>query len=265
MQSRPTARPTGRDASLRLSPPMQTTISARALLRLTGKAAGLKLKGQQPHFARPLHEGITLIEILVVLAIIAVVSVLVVPGVKSSLEAAKSAKCAGNLKQLGVEINLYAAENGVYPKSPSPPAIWMNVAYMSSNWLCPSRFIKKDNSGSTFTPAYTPNSLIFTINRDVRPISISRPSEIIALIDCDQRSPSGWAIPFLSVSGSSSAATANQPIMGSPITTPDVDVCQGPAGVRYRHQGKANALFLDGHVQSFTKGTILQKNYFTNY
>lgn len=68
-----------------------------------------------------------------------------------------------------------------------------------------------------------------------------------------------------SVPGSSSAATANQPITGSPVTIPDVDICQGPAGVRYRHQGKANALFLDGHVQSFTKGSILQKNYYTNY
>lgn len=201
---------------------------------------------------------------LVVIAIIAILASLVFSMVKSSMQNSQSAKCIANLKQLGIEINIYAAENGVYPKSPPPPALWLNVALMSSNWLCPSRFIKKDNSGSTFTPAYAPNSLIFN-NRDVRPISISRPSEIIALIDCDQRSPSGWAVPLLHVPGSSSAATANQPITGSPITTPDVDICQGPAGVRYRHQGKANALFLDGHVQSFTKGSILQKNYFTNY
>jgi prepilin-type N-terminal cleavage/methylation domain-containing protein/prepilin-type processing-associated H-X9-DG protein len=213
-----------------------------------------------------IYKAFTLIEMLVVIAIISILAALIFSMVKSSMQSSQSAKCIANLKQLGIEINIYAAENGVYPKSPSPPPIWVNVAYMSSNWLCPSRFIKKDaNTGNSFTPAYTPNSLIFTINTDVRPASISRPSEIIALIDCDQRSPSGWAIPLLSVSGSSSAATANQPITGSPITTPDVDICQGPAGVRYRHQGKANALFLDGHVQFFTKGTILQKNYYTNY
>jgi len=210
------------------------------------------------------YKAFTLVEILVVIAIISILAAISFSLVKSSIQNGQSAKCIANLKQLGVEINVYAAENGVYPKNPPPPALWMNVAYLSSNWLCPSRFIKKDNFGSTFTPAYAPNSLIFN-NRDVRPVSISRPSEIIALIDSDQRSPSGWAIPWLSVPGSSSAATANQPIMGEPITTPDVDICQGPAGVRYRHQGKANALFLDGHVQSFTKGTILQKNYFTNY
>lgn len=222
---------------------------------------------RSPQFFRLIrnYDAFTLIEIIVVIVIISILAALVFPLIKSSVQNGQSVKCIANLKQLGIEINLYAAENGVYPKSPSPPAIWMNVAYMSSNWLCPSRFIKKDNSGSTFTPAYAPNSLIFTTNSDVRPVSISRPGEIIALIDCDQRSPSGWAIPFFSVSGSSSAATANQPITGSPVTIPDVDICQGPAGFRYRHQGKANALFLDGHVQSFTKGTILQKNYFTNY
>jgi len=211
-----------------------------------------------------LYKAFTLIEMLVVISVIALLAALSFPLLKSMTQSGQSAKCMANLKQLGIEINLYAAEYGVYPKNPPPPALWMNVAPVSSNWLCPSRFIIKDASGSTFTPAYAPNSLIFN-NSDIRPVSISRPSEIIALIDCDQRSPSGWAIPWLSVSGSSSAATANQPITGVPITAPDVDICQGPAGVRYRHQGKANALFLDGHVQSFTKGTILQKNYYTNY
>ncbi len=211
-----------------------------------------------------IYKAFTLIEILVVIAIISFLAALLFPLVKSMMQNGQSTRCIANLKQLGIEINLHAAENGVYPKNPPPPALWMNVALMSSNWLCPSRFIKKDGSGSTFTPAYAPNSLIFNSN-DVRPVSIYRPSEIIALIDCDQRTPSGWAVPWLEVPGSSSAATANQPITGSPVTIPDVDICQGPAGVRYRHQGKANALFLDGHVQSFTKGKILQKNYFTNY
>lgn len=216
------------------------------------------------HYFIKIHNAFTLIEVLVVIAIIATLSAITFSAVKSSMEKVQSAKCMSNLKQLGVEINLYVADNGFYPKNPPPPALWLNVAYMSSNWLCPSRFIQKDASGSTFTPAYAPNSLIFN-KTNVRPASISRPSEIIALIDSDQRSPSGWAIPWLSVSGSSSAGSANQPITGVPITAPDVDICQGPAGVRYRHQGKANALFLDGHVGSFTKGTILQKNYFTNY
>jgi prepilin-type processing-associated H-X9-DG protein/prepilin-type N-terminal cleavage/methylation domain-containing protein len=222
-----------------------------------------KSKSRHHCFIR-IYKAFTLIELLVVIAIIALLAVISFPLVKSMIQGGQSAKCMANLKQLGVEINLYVADSGAYPKNPPPPALWMTVAYNSSNWLCPSRFIKKDGSGSAYTPAYAPNSLIFNSNT-VRPASISRPSEIIALIDCDQRSPSGWAIPWLSVSGSSSAATANQPITGVPITAPDVDICQGPAGVRYRHQGKANALFLDGHVQAFTKGTILQKNYFTNY
>jgi prepilin-type N-terminal cleavage/methylation domain-containing protein/prepilin-type processing-associated H-X9-DG protein len=211
-----------------------------------------------------LYHAFTLIEILVVIAIIAILAALSFSFVKSSIGKGQSAKCMANLKQLGVEINLYVADNGVYATNSPAPAYWMSVAANSSNWLCPSRFIKKDASGSTFTPAYAPNSLIFNSN-NVRPASISRPSEIIALIDSDQRSPSGWAIPWLEVYGTSSAATANQPITGVPITAPDVDLCQGPAGVRYRHEGKANALFLDGHVESFTKGKILQKNYYTNY
>lgn len=219
---------------------------------------------QRRHSPIKILKAFTLIEMLVVIAIIAILATITFSLVKSSLGSGQSAKCMANLKQLGTEIGLYVADNGFYPTNPPPPAIWMTMAYNSSNWLCPSRFIQKDNSGSSFTPAYAPNCLIFN-SKIVRPASISRPSEIIALIDSDQRSPSGWAIPWLEVSGSSSASTANLPITGVPITAPDVDICQGPAGVRYRHQGKANALFLDGHVESFTKGKILQKNYYTNY
>jgi prepilin-type N-terminal cleavage/methylation domain-containing protein len=55
--------------------------------------------------------GFTLVELLVVIAIMAVLAGLLVAGLHSATEKGKSARCIGNLRQIGLGVTVYADEN----------------------------------------------------------------------------------------------------------------------------------------------------------
>lgn len=55
--------------------------------------------------------GFTLIELLVVIAIIAILASLAFPAIGSMIERGRSAKCVGNLRQIGAAVQQYVADN----------------------------------------------------------------------------------------------------------------------------------------------------------
>jgi prepilin-type N-terminal cleavage/methylation domain-containing protein len=69
----------------------------------------------------------TLVELLVVLAIIAVLATLASPAIGTAIERGRSAKCVNNLRQIGVAVQQYVADNdyrfpAIETEPPSLPA-----------------------------------------------------------------------------------------------------------------------------------------------
>lgn len=66
---------------------------------------------------RPKTSAFTLVELLTVIAVIGVLAAILIPVVGSARESAKGTQCIGNLRQIGIGLRAYAAENkGRFPR-----------------------------------------------------------------------------------------------------------------------------------------------------
>ena len=195
-------------------------------------------------------DAFTLVELLTVIAIMTVLGALIMGALSKVNETERQTVCVSNLRQWGVALNLYVADhNGCTPRRgqgvqpfwiTDQPDDWFNAL---PPYLGLPAYSDQVNSGhpalptdkSVFVcpsaveePVY-PNFLCYGMNMYLSPKIRPNPHRLAELPNLSQLvfmadGPGGWCSTVPSSQGYS---------------------------VKPRHNGRANVIFCDGHVQSF--------------
>lgn len=204
--------------------------------------------------------GFTLIEMLVVIAILALLMSLVVPAIQRSLDRARTVSCASQLRQMGIGLFAYAADNGKLPPPaghagnggmPSPSFWYSSLGpYLGLPWDQGSgpnpgdmAFRKTGLSCPTYDAArlgYAYNEFLPPAVRGNNWLAKVTPSKLLSDTRASQRL----------LAGDATAWFTGGPDMITFQETSHIDW--------FRHGNGANLLFLDGSVRLHDKAYITE-------
>lgn len=207
-------------------------------------------------------QGFTLVELLVVIAIISILVSFILPALRSAKEAAQTVSCQNQMRQMGYALNMYANEwNGYIPKGhsgifsgPFKNMSWQDALLPYAPGL--SFRLDPKNDGSTYQgiyscPSKSPGKNPNTGDEDAAPwyytinmVLAGGGTYEMRKTDC-VKDLSGTAIIF---DGWYCEIDPKFPYgaSGSPLDSV-------ADAVRMAHKKGANFLFLDGHVEFFTR------------
>lgn len=207
-----------------------------------------------------LSKAFTLVELLVVISIIGLLAGLGIPAIKKGLDAAKTAKCANNLKQMGVGFQRFAAENDGnlpmawfndgYPGWPGWDVLILDYMEVGSKGSSGNRVYTEKTSTPLLCPADTCKTNIFytgpygnfrysyRLNISSQSMPGNIPLKIVQLV-----SPSKSILVCDGEFKYYHHVSQNAALGGSISKSDSNNVATA------RHSGAANYLFVDGHVE----------------
>ena len=135
--------------------------------------------------------GFTIVELLVCIGVIAVLLGLLLPAVQSAREVAKRVQCGNNLRQIGLALQLYVNQEGVFPGVDLPTAYGIKGISYSGNFFSPyARMLSLLDQASLFNALnfqFIPTqSLGMVCNATVMNVQIGSllcPSDVVGLVD----------------------------------------------------------------------------------
>lgn len=189
-----------------------------------------------------MSRAFTLIELLVVIAVIAILAALLLPALSSAKRKAQSIKCLSNLRQLGLATYLYADNNGDHL-----PFAWYdeiepdynNFYALLSPYVGRPEFSIWDVEGGVYACPRRINEPLVGPN----PFRLSYGMNAYNSIEY----PDPQTRRLSQAQGSQSSATVMAADIASAYNhTPLLNLTTNQVG--YKHNGKANFVFYDGHV-----------------